>query len=115
MTPNPQDSAVALEVERAAFEAWFRKEYHDRLCRNMPDKSYNDPTAHATWGSWQARASQSDGTSGDDAAVRVAAIEEVVSIFEYWLGDEPTDSYQARCLAAIRALAAPNQGENHVG
>ncbi len=39
---------------RAEFETWFRNEYHDRLCRNMPDKSYNDPTAHATWGAWQA-------------------------------------------------------------
>jgi len=48
--------------EREAFESWFRSEYHDRLCRNMPDKSYNDPTAHATWGAWQARsASRQEG------------------------------------------------------
>lgn len=42
--------------ERAAFEAWFSAAHHDRLDRNMPDKSYNSPGAECAWSAWQARA-----------------------------------------------------------
>ncbi|ANN71517.1 hypothetical protein [Bordetella bronchialis] len=41
-----QDHTAAL---RERFEAWFRDNYHGRLDRNMPDRSYNDPTAHMMW------------------------------------------------------------------
>ena len=51
----PQPAPAPLS-EREAFEAWFRREYHSRLDRNMPDKSYNDPIAHTMWAAWQARA-----------------------------------------------------------
>lgn len=55
-------AAPALEApaapvsEREAFEAWFSAAHHDRLDRNMPDKSYNSPGAECAWGAWQARA-----------------------------------------------------------
>ena len=39
---------------RESFEAWFKRTYHSRLDRNMPDKSYNDPHANATWLGWSA-------------------------------------------------------------
>jgi hypothetical protein len=39
---------------RESFEAWFKRTYHTRLDRNMPDKSYNDPHANATWLGWSA-------------------------------------------------------------
>lgn len=45
--------------ERSAFEAWFSAAHHDRLDRNMPDKSYNSPGAECAWGAWQARAALS--------------------------------------------------------
>lgn len=52
----PQPAPAPLSDEREAFEAWFRQEYHSRLDRNMPDKSYNDPKAYTMWIAWQARA-----------------------------------------------------------
>lgn len=48
--PNP------VFDERAKFEGWFRSKRHNRLDRNMPDGSYNDPHAHQMWEAWQARA-----------------------------------------------------------
>lgn len=42
------------EAMRADFEAWFKKQFHSRLDRNMPDKSYNDPLANTSWFVWQA-------------------------------------------------------------
>jgi hypothetical protein len=51
--PAPQPAPAD---ERVEFEAFFRATRHNRLDRNMPDGSYNDPYAHQMWDSWQARA-----------------------------------------------------------
>jgi len=67
-TANPPEWAIAAIIEasqpiadvqaegseREAFEAWFGASIHDRLSRNMPDKSYNDPSAFMMWKAWQA-------------------------------------------------------------
>jgi len=80
-------SAAGCLDERGAFEAWFRNEYHDRLCRNMPDKSYNDPTAHATWGAWQARsASRQEGWISVDERLPSHEQEVICTGFE---GNDP--------------------------
>ena len=42
----------ALQL-REKFETWFRREHHNRLSRNMPDKSYNCPIAHSKWEAWK--------------------------------------------------------------
>lgn len=63
MTPNPQDSAVALEVERAKFEAWADDQGF-MLTRTVQGDGYQDLRTQGPWDAWQARASQSDGTSG---------------------------------------------------
>lgn len=56
-------TADSVLDEREAFEAWFRQEYHSRLDRNMPDKSYNDPKAYTMWIAWQARAARATADS----------------------------------------------------
>ena len=112
MTPNPQDSAVALEVERAAFEAWA-KPLGDSTWREKNDRML-------AWDAWQARASQSDGTSGvpegwklvpvePTEAMHAAAVRTIVRC----IGN---DDFPPRVYRAMLA-AAPNQsqGENHVG
>ena len=53
-TPPAAPVPLTDEQHRENFEAWFRKEYHGRLDRNMPDKSYNSPHANATWIGWSA-------------------------------------------------------------
>lgn len=55
---HPTAQPVALEPltaeqEREEFEAWFKKAHHSRLDRNMPDKSYNSPSAYQSWEIWQ--------------------------------------------------------------
>lgn len=50
----PIQEPLTNQQHRENFEAWFRKEFHDRLDRNMPDKSYNSPHANATWIGWAA-------------------------------------------------------------
>jgi hypothetical protein len=59
-----------MSTERENFEAWFQEHYHSRLSRNMPDKSYNDPTAHSMWGAWQARSEIASSPAGDVGALR---------------------------------------------
>ncbi|ACV50143.1 hypothetical protein [Delftia phage PhiW-14] len=55
--PHPLYKDTPSEVlERAKFETWFKAQYHERLCRNMADRSYNDPHAHTMWTAWFARA-----------------------------------------------------------
>jgi hypothetical protein len=54
MTIPQTPSTPSPEQWREEFEAWFRDKCHDRLDRNMPDKSYNDPTAHMMWQAYAA-------------------------------------------------------------
>lgn len=56
--------------EREAFEAWFSAAHHDRLDRNMPDKSYNSPGAECAWGAWQARATSAHQTPAETVAAK---------------------------------------------
>ena len=58
MTTDSQSLPPLLDAGREAFEVWFKARYHPRLDRNMPDKSYNDPTAHVSWPAWQASRKQ---------------------------------------------------------
>lgn len=45
------------DLERAAFEAWFRKEVDDRGWRlSSFKKFYNEEDAQRAWEAWQARA-----------------------------------------------------------
>jgi hypothetical protein len=43
-----------IESIRPAFEEWFKSNYHTRLSRNMPDRSYNDPHAYSMFIAWLA-------------------------------------------------------------
>ena len=127
MTPNPQDSAVALEVELlpcpfcgGAGEAFdvHTLTWHVRYGCQSCQVFFNDAET------WNRRASQSDGTSGKemealrdqrDALMRAL---EVIAV-----GDSPdpvTDAgdelvalgyWRKEGLDGHRA--APNQGENH--
>lgn len=111
MTPNPQDSAVALEVERAAFEACLK---------SMPEWEPEFEVHRAwveqfAWFAWQARASQSYGTSGVPEGWKLVPVEPTVEMLsagaECWhISKDNADGYYRAMLAA-----APNQGENHVG
>ncbi|MDX4957877.1 DUF551 domain-containing protein [Delftia acidovorans] len=56
--------------EREAFEAWFSAAHHDRLDRNMPDKSYNSPGAECAWSAWQARATSAHQTPAETLAAK---------------------------------------------
>lgn len=50
---SPQPAQPLTDAQhRENFESWFKHKYHDRLDRNMPDKSYNSPHANATWIGW---------------------------------------------------------------
>lgn len=91
--------------EREAFEAWFRSEYHGRLDRNMPDKSYNDPAAHSKWDAWQARAILAAASSQpvrEPAAVQ--AEQKLSTIADIWIDDE-------NALSLIRDMVAHEDGD----
>lgn len=121
MTPNPQDSAVALEVERAAFEAWAGS--LDSWLPNIKRSGdhYVSAVTAAAWHAWQKRASQSDGTSGGWQSVPSKPTTEMIAAGMKRMFDEkrysaPWDDVVDLMYRAMLA-AAPNQyqGENHVG
>lgn len=78
---------------REAFEAWFAKEHHSRLSRNMPDKSYNDPLAYSQWEAWQAAIKHE----------REAAAKLVESYPCLQIDGEPVKNACSMIAAAIRA------------
>lgn len=137
MTPNPQDSAVALEVERAKFEAWALSERW--ICSINSFGEYTYETVRDGWDAWKARASQSDGTSGGwrpiasapkDGTWFLAFYNGRVEFFrwqELKLYPQDPVGWRDSFINVYRegtgptvwqpmpTPPAPNQGENHVG
>ena len=138
MTPNPQDSAVALEVEREAIDQQVRQIYVSQGPRGLMQLCIQLLAE-------KARASQSDGTSGEWQAIETAPT--FGSILLYWRragvcvgsfsiddqfdqrpkgwqcpeagwrgeADELIPRNQDDCTHWMPLPSAPNQGENHVG
>lgn len=114
MTPNPQDSAVALEVERVYLvatgethegqETYTRHDVRPPLC---------DAEVLYT------RASQSDGTSGVPEGWKLVPVEPTDAMIRAGYDAENNDGKMhlrpAWRYMLAAAPAAPNQGENHVG
>lgn len=137
MTHNPQDSAVALEVERAAFEAEMAKRSPGCDFTRFNKDNYTNGYVHNAWEGWQARASQADGTSGGWISVdeQLPAVNEKVMFYRAegwcfgwrigeteWADDsfQDRDGYPSSCYGVTHWMplpSAPNQsqGENHVG
>lgn len=64
--PSPAD-------ERAAFEAWWRRDvpngYHDLACVRNGDGTYAVAKCQAAWEGWQARAASANDTGAEGAAI----------------------------------------------
>jgi hypothetical protein len=96
---------------REAFETWFREKYHSRLDRNMPDKSYNDPTAYTQWIAWQAALSSASSGAG------VLTVDDMARVLQAaWAKAEPGHgvtlnpaSYWATFADMARAALAATQ------
>lgn len=108
---RPSPAPVGAQ-EREAFEAWFKVAVHDRLCRNMPDGSYNCPSANAAWQTWQAARSAAQGAVQVPAGWQLVPVEPTLEMLTAYVN---TEGGPRKEWAAMLAAAPAHAGERSEG